>query len=120
MFSTMNAKVPGKMKLETGSEVIHEFVGLKPKMYSLLSGSDVKEMKKAKGVSNSVLKRYLSHKEYVKCLMERKRRMHRQRRIGSMNHQLYTIEQDKITLSPYDDKRFYLSSTTSVPFGYLG
>ena len=46
MYSIKNKKVPGKMKIETGSETIHEFVGLKPKMYSLLYGRDVKEMKK--------------------------------------------------------------------------
>ena len=46
MYSSKNKKIPGKMKIETGSETIHEFVGLKPKMYSLLYGKDVKEMKK--------------------------------------------------------------------------
>ena len=119
MYSCVNKKVPGKMKLETGAEVIHEFIGLKPKMYSLLFGSDVKEMKRAKGVKSSVLKRHLHHSSYVDCLKDRKKFINRMRRIGSKNHEIFTIEEEKVSLSPYDDKRFYDSSGLySVPYGY--
>ena len=119
MHSNKNKKVPGKMKIETGSETIHEFVGLKPKMYSLLYGKDVKEMKRAKGVNSSVVRRILRHEDYRKSLMELKRYKHKMRRIGSQNHQLFTFEQEKITLNPYDDKRYILSDgITSVPYGF--
>jgi len=119
MYSTINKKVPGKMKIETGSEIVYEFVGLKPKMYSVLYGKDAKEMKKAKGVSTSVVKRILRHKDYTKCLMQQKRFTHKMRRIGSKKHQIYTYEQEKISLNPYDDKRYLLDDgIRSLPYGH--
>ena len=42
--------VIGKMKGESGGRIIDEFVGLKPKMYSMLS-DDGKESNTAKGVN---------------------------------------------------------------------
>ena len=50
-FDLVNKKVIGKMK----DELIHQFVGLKSKMYSIVS-VDCKENKKAKGVNKNVVK----------------------------------------------------------------
>ena len=43
-------KIPGKMKNEFKGKIIYEFIGLKCKMYSLISVDD-KEVRKAKGVN---------------------------------------------------------------------
>ena len=119
MYDVSNKKVPGKMKLETGSDVIHEFIGLKPKMYSVLYGNDCREMKKAKGVSSSVVKRHMRHSDYKTALFQKKRYQHKMRRIGSERHQIYTYDQEKISLNPYDDKRFILDDgICSLPYGY--
>ena len=63
-FDDTNKKVLGKMKDEFNRNKIDEFVGLKSKMYSLISGDW--EMNKAKGVN---LK--LRHGEYLMfCLIK--------------------------------------------------
>ena len=46
-FDTANIKVIGKMKDKFKGEIMSEYVGLKPKMYSLVS-VDVEENKKSK------------------------------------------------------------------------
>jgi len=119
MYSAANKKVPGKMKIETADEIVHEFVGLKPKMYSVLYGTGRKQMKKAKGVNTCVVKRRLRHQDYLHCLQNHQLFKHRMKRIGSVGHKVYTIEQQKISLSPYDDKRYILDDgINSVPYGY--
>ena len=52
-YDNWNKLVIGKMKDETGSVGIEEFVGLKPKMY--LSLVDNNEHKKAKGMNRNVV-----------------------------------------------------------------
>ena len=65
-YDDSNKKVLGKMKDEFNGVKIDEFIGLKPKMYSLVS-SDVKEVSKAKGVD---LK--LTHGAYLDVLFNKK------------------------------------------------
>ena len=49
-FDQANKKVIGKMKDESEVKIINEFVGLKPKMYSMLL-DDSKESNTTKGVN---------------------------------------------------------------------
>ena len=51
-----NKKVIGLMKDELGGKVITEFVALRPKTYSYLTG-DCKEDEKAKGIKKCVIKK---------------------------------------------------------------
>ena len=53
-YDDSNKLVAGKMKNETGGNVIEEFVVLKQKMYSFLV-DDNSEHKKAKGVNKNVV-----------------------------------------------------------------
>ena len=55
LYSAVNKKVIGKFKDETGGLLITEFVGLRPKMYSIKL-EDGKEKKTGKGIKKSVLK----------------------------------------------------------------
>ena len=56
-FDSVNKKFIGKMKDEFKGRIISEFVGLKSKMYSLISVDDKEQ--KAKGVNEKI-----KHKEF--------------------------------------------------------
>jgi hypothetical protein len=63
LHSTRNKKVLGKMKDECAGVPVAEFVGLRPKMYSILK-SDSNELKKANGVKKNVVKQQIRHQQY--------------------------------------------------------
>lgn len=113
-----NKKVLGKMKCETGMIPITEFIALRPKMYSyLVENSDEKHMK-AKGVRKCVTKKNISHQMYYDTLMNNKKMYHKQSTIRSEKHQIKTIEQNKISLSSFEDKRYWLNAINSMSYGY--
>ncbi|KAK3735533.1 hypothetical protein QZH41_005010 [Actinostola sp. cb2023] len=74
LHSTVNKKVLGKMKDETHGLPIEEFVGLRPKMYSLLYHEEGREVEKktAKGVAKHVTTHRIRHTHYRDCLFEKK------------------------------------------------
>ena len=100
-FDPANKNVIGKMKGEFKGKIISEFVGLKPKMYSLVD-VDVEESKIAKGVNRGVV-RGVSHKEFVDVLFGGKLIKHKMNRIQSKLHRTFDVF--KISLSCFDDKR---------------
>lgn len=107
----VNKKVPGLFKDELNSKIIKKFAGLRSKMYCCLTGIakvDLK-MKKAKGVKNSVLKREIEFNDYVSCLVSGKSISKHQNTFRTKLHNIYTIRQEKVALSPNDDKRYILS-----------
>ena len=59
-YCTDNQLVPGFFKDEYGGKPIHEFVGLRSKMYSI-KGADGSHKSAAKGVSKNVRENVLSH-----------------------------------------------------------
>ena len=100
-----NKKVIGKMKPEYADNVIHEFIGLRSKMYSI-KFNDGKECKTAKGVVRSVIRNDIKHEKY-RDILETGEMMHSKMTvIRSQKHQLYTMEMNKVSLSAYDDKRW--------------
>ena len=107
LYSNTNKKVIGKFKDETSGLPISEWVGLRAKMYSMLT-EDGKEKKTGKGIKKSVLKKEVRHQDYKDCLFERKEYEHSMMGFRSQQHQVFTIKQSKKSLSPFDDKRFIL------------
>ena len=61
-----------------------------------------------KGISKSVNKLVLKHDMYKNCLMDVELRNDRVQRTGSNAHQLYTYDTNKVSLCPFDDKRYML------------
>ena len=107
-YTTENKK--GKFKDGNGCDNMICFVGLKAKLNSILTQAGVK-ITKAKGVKKSVI---LTHAEYDRCLFEQRTFHHIQSNIRSINHQLYTITQSKVSLNCFDDKRYILDDGIST------
>ena len=112
-----NKKVLGVMKDECQGRTMTEFVGLRAKMYSYkVDGESV--TKKIKGLSRSVIRR-ITFDDFTNCLFNKETLTKQQHLIRSKKHELFTIKQSKVALSPYDDKRIinYINTDTK-PWGY--
>jgi hypothetical protein len=116
IYSVNNKKKLGMMKDEYCGKSIKEFVGLRPKMYSLLD-VDGGEKKTAKGVSKKATAKKIHHENYRKALFDETRLNVRMQNIISVNHEIYTVSLVKNALCAYDDKRFVLDDMIST-FAY--
>ena len=104
----MNKKIVGMFKDEAGSQIIEEFVGLRPKLYSYKMFEDGKEEKRCKGVSRSVVMNSITHEDYKTCLFTGEEQLRKMAVIRSHKHEVYTEEINKVALSGDDNKRFIL------------
>ena len=107
-YDPTNKKVLGKMKDKFKGKIISEFIGLKSKMYSLISVAD-EEVNKAKGLNKKI-----KHKEFVNVLFNKNVARHDMKRIQSKSHELGNYDVHKISLSCFDDKRYVLNDGVST------
>ena len=118
LLTGKNKKVIGLMKDELGGRIIKEFITVRPKTYSYLTG-DCKEDKKAKGTKKCVIKRMIKFNDYKNCLVNGEVVLKSQQRFISKGHDVYTENIDTIALSSNDNKRIVSSDKiTSYPYGY--
>ena len=104
-FNKSNKKVIGKFKDEVSGILIHEFIGVRSKMYSYIK--DTNECgKTAKGIKKNVIKKGIKHENYKDVLLNNKQVYHKMKTIRSQRHQLGSYEINKISLSCFDDKRY--------------
>ena len=89
-YDPTNTQNIGKMKDEFKGKIVSKFVGLKSKMYSLISVND-KEVTKAKRVNKKI-----KHKEFVDVLFNKKVIRQNMRRIQSKLHRTKTYDVCKI------------------------
>ena len=106
LYSQENRKVVGKMKNECAGKPISETVCLRSKMYSILMGSGNKVIKKAKGTTKQVTSKEIDHQNYKDALSNKKTCKHGMRMLKSEGHKIYCLRVNKITLSPFDSKRW--------------
>ena len=101
-----NKKVIGLMKDELGGMIMTEFVALRPKLYAYRK-LDGKEDKKCKGIKKCVVKKTLGFDDYKKCLFNPvEKSIHRsQVMFRNRNHEVHTVEVNKVSLNRDDDKR---------------
>ena len=113
-YSDRNKKKLGYFKDETCGVPIVEFVGLRSKMYSILLADDsVKNT--AKGIQQHFSKTKLKHELYKSCLEEELRTFAEYNSIRSFKHDVYTIHENKVALSSFDDKRYLLKDSHNTP-----
>jgi len=114
----VNKKVSGLMKDENNGAIMTEFVGLRAKMYALRVDGK-KDTKKVEGVKSNVVARTVMFDDYTRCLQDEIEMTRTQSCIRSKLHEVYTILESKIALSPYNDKRYIVpDSTDTLPWGH--
>ncbi|XP_023311669.1 uncharacterized protein LOC111692140 [Anoplophora glabripennis] len=113
----VNKKVLGLMKDESCGRIVTEYAGLRAKMYSYKVEGKPSNMR-IKGLTRSAVK-HITFEDFTNCLFNQNTLVKEQRLIRSKHHDLYTIKQNKLALSPYDDKRIINYVTTdTIPWGY--
>jgi hypothetical protein len=104
LHSDVNKKVIGKMKDEVAGKPIIEYVGLRPKMYSILKENG--NIRKAKGIKKCVVNKTILHENYKEALINQKVFHHGMNMLRSEQHQIYGLCVNQISLSPFDSKRW--------------
>ena len=118
LYSTVNKKVPGKMKDETNGQPILQFAALKAKLYSLITTGKIFK-KKAKGVKKSVVKNMIRHQDYCDVLNNCTVMRHSMNMFRTDKHQVHAITLVKKSLTAYDDKRWlYPDGIHSYAYGH--
>ena len=141
-----NKKVIGLMKDENNGVILTEFIGLRSKMYALkvLKSEEEKQnliqkmktsmqmhqleinnfisnfgiTKKAKGITRANIKN-IDFSDYFSALFNFQKTVVKQAQIISKNHEVYTMQQEKIALNPLDNKRIInYHYTDTLPWGY--
>ena len=118
----MNSGVIGLFKDELDGRIMNSFIGLKPKMYSVIYDHNGKEMHKstAKGVPKHI-KEKITHQDFINTIENKVsiKDMKREfKSLRSKNHQINTVNIEKITLTTLDDKRYYLNENESRAHGH--
>ena len=133
-----NNKVAGKFKDEDGGNIAQEGLFLKPKMnckkvYQELGHKKLQyladgmptELQIPKNISQTCkgVKKAVRHT--VKLDMYRDVLLHgatapriRIPSLMSKHHKIYMIDRAKVSINPFDSKRYWLNSVESVPFGH--
>ena len=130
-----NKKVLNKMKDELNGNPMLEFVAPRVKVYSFTyekevfvdaNGNEVDEEnavetktvisneKKLKGIKKCVVKRNINHEDYKSTVFAGTKLYKTMTTFRSLNHQVCTIEQNKLALSCFDDKRYILDDGVST------
>jgi hypothetical protein len=116
-----NKKVIGKFKDETDGEPIHEFCGLRSKMYSIKLDNG-KEKKTGKGVQKNALKKKVCHEDYKRCIfgsINEQRQLVSFNVMRSFNHEIYGLKTTRVGLSCSNDKQYLLDDgITSYSYGH--
>ena len=118
LHSTVNKKVLGKMKDECAGTPISEVVCLRSKMYSVMK-TDEKNIRKAKGVKKNVVKKQIKHEQYRQALFSKVQMWHGMNILRSEGHEIYGMHLNKISLSPFDSKRWIADDGVNTKaYGY--
>ena len=118
MFSTKHKGELGFFKDENAGECITEIIALRSKCYAMKTQND-REYSRCKGVSHSARKD-MNFETYRTVLTEKKVIRKSVKNIVTQGEKVVTIEQNKVALCPFDDKRFILKCGIHTrPYGTL-
>ena len=117
-YDASNKKVLGKFKDELSSKIMTHFIGLKPKSYAFKAQGDKKEYKKSKGVVKGKVNTELNYDMYERTLNGEIKPTVKFNTIRSKNHHIFSINQTKFALSNFENKRHWLDTNLSLPYGH--
>jgi len=119
LYSTTNEKILGKFKDELKGFRGLEFVGLRPKLYSLLAESSIDPKMAVKGVKKSYVEKHVTHELFKNTLFSKKPENAEFIRFHSKSHKVTSVKQKKVGLSAFDDKRYILDDgISSLAYGH--
>ncbi len=100
-------------------KMIEEFVGLASKKYSIKIFGSNTDLKKTKGIKRHIIRNQITYNDYKFCFESEIVKRFTQKLIRSEKHNVYTIEQYKRGLNPFDDKRYLTKGfTDTLPSGH--
>ena len=111
LYSLENKKKVCYFKDETAGRPIKSFVGLRSKMYAYFFtnlSKEITEKKTAKGIPKNTIKNQLTFHNYERMLNFPFQFYVSSFIINSARHNIFTSLQNKLALSPFDDKRCIL------------
>ena len=127
-YSRKNKKVIFKFKDELHSLILEEFIGLRPKCYSLLFHGEVKdnivqhsrvsEKQVVKGTKKSVKKRFLTHEHFRQVITLLSTVYIHQNVLKSKAHDIGTYHQTRVSLTGFDTKRYILDGVNTLAHGH--
>ena len=118
LYSTVNKAKLGCFKDETAGRILEEMILLRPKMYSMKYKDTDTSIKRAKGISKSIVNN-MKHDSYREAFEEKKTTHVQMTIIHSKKHTLQTTTFRKRALSAWEDKRCWLSENESLPHGHV-
>ena len=114
LWSNSNKKIIGKMKNEYPNDNIVEFVGLRPKVYSIQTESG-HDTSKVKGCSS----KELNFDKYKQVLINSNPTTQTRLTMVSKHQSMSTVEKLKMDLAAFDDKRYILDDGIhTLPYGH--
>ena len=131
LYNNLHKKEIGKFKDELNGMTLEEYIGLRPKCYSLLYRGEVKNNKiknknstnqkqTAKGTKASVKKALLRHHHYKQSVNNLTTFKVKQNVIKSKLHKIGSYHQNKISLSAFDTKRWILDDgIKTLAYGHV-
>jgi hypothetical protein len=118
MYSEAHKAELGCIKDEFAGHPYSEFILLRPKSYSMKAlDQENEDKRKSKGVATRKVKGF-THDDNRKVFYTEIEKSTNCRRMQSVKHVMYNIDQVKVALSHADDKRAWLSNNFSLPYGH--
>ena len=110
----VNKKVIGKLKDETGDQVISHFCANRAKSYTyIVNGFDV-AINTLKGIVKPIRNKMITFDDYKKCVYEDSKKEVDQTTFEVKDHIIDTTTRTKLALESSDDKRIVLDDKVST------
>ena len=117
LYSLIGKAELGRVKDECAGVPIQDAIFLRPKCYSLLLAGG-KDHKRAKGVQRAVIKKGITHQDYVDVVESAVPLYATVRGFQSCQHVISTVTTSKRALSLFEDKRSWVSADLSYAYGH--